>query len=138
ASGGMLEFQSAVNAATASTFHIADVAGSTLKFDAAVGTGAINPIVTFDGGSGVLDLSSTTLADFHGVVAGFATSEGIKVAGAAAAVIDNAGTHLTVYDAGDNSLGTITLSSSYTGNQFNVSGNTIFLEDAPSLSVTVS
>ena len=88
ASGGTLEFMGAVDSASASSFHIANVAGSVLKFNGAVGTASIYPTITFDGGLGVLDLSSATLSNFHAIVANFTSGEGIKVAGAAAVVLD--------------------------------------------------
>ena len=88
ADGGTLEFTGAVDSTSASSFHIANVAGSVLKFDGAVGTTSIHPTITFDGGLGVLDLSSVTLANFHAVVANFTSGEGIKVAGAADVVLD--------------------------------------------------
>ena len=125
ANGGTLEFTSAVGSTSASSFHIANVAGSVLKFDGAVGTTSIHPTITFDGGLGVLDLSSVTLSNFHAVVANFTSGEGIKVAGAADVVLDASGMFITVYDAAHNSLGIINLSASYTGNEFSVSGGTI-------------
>ncbi|MBR0843457.1 DUF4347 domain-containing protein, partial [Bradyrhizobium liaoningense] len=125
ASGGTLEFSGAVNLATTSSFHIANVAGSVLKFDGAVGTASIHPTITFDGGQGVLDLSSDTLPNFHATIANFTNGEGIKVNGAAAAVLDSSGTFITVYDAAHNSLGTINLSTSYAGSEFTVSSGTI-------------
>ena len=64
-----------------------------LKFDGAVGTVAINPTVTFDGGDGglgVLDLTGLSggLTNFHAVVSGFDEGEGIKIAGAASASLN--------------------------------------------------
>ncbi|MEK9283021.1 Ig-like domain-containing protein [Bradyrhizobium sp. ISRA442] len=125
ASGGTLEFSSAVGSTSAASFHIANVAGSVLKFDGAVGTASIHPTITFDGGQGVLDLSSDTLPNFHGTIANFAGGEGIKVNGAAAAVLDSSGTFITVYDSAHNSLGTLNLSTSYAGSEFTVSSGTI-------------
>ena len=125
ASGGTLEFTGAVDSASASSFHVANVAGSVLKFDGTVGTASIHPTITFDGGLGVLDLSSDTLPNFHATIANFTNGEGIKVNGAAAAVLDSSGTFITVYDAGHNSLGTISLSASYVGSEFSVASGTI-------------
>ena len=125
ADGGTLEFMDAVDSTSASSFHIADVAGSVLKFNGTVGTASIHPTITFDGGLGVLDLSSVTLSNFHAIVANFTSGEGIKVAGAADVVLDSSGMFITVYDAAHNSLGTINLSASYAGNEFSVSGGTI-------------
>ena len=125
ANGGTLEFTGAVDGISASSFHIANVAGSVLKFDGAVGTASIHPTITFDGGLGVLDLSSATLSNFHAIVANFTSGEGIKVAGAADVVLDPSGLFFTVYDAAHNSLGVINLSASYIGNEFSVSGGTI-------------
>src|SRR5262249_40773201 len=87
AAGGLLEFTAAVDATTASDISIGATTGSVLKFDSTVGTAAVNPSVTFLGGNGLLDLSATTLGNFHGVLAGFATGEGIKVANAASATL---------------------------------------------------
>ena len=125
---GLSEFTGTIDGTTASSFHIANTANSVLKFDAAVGTASIRPTITFDGGLGVLDLTSNTLPNFHATVANFASGEGIKVTGAAAAVLDSSGTFMTVYDAAHNSLGSINLSTSYLGDDFVVSGGTISVE----------
>ncbi|WGD54678.1 Ig-like domain-containing protein [Bradyrhizobium sp. CB1650] len=125
ANGGTLEFTGAVDSTSATSFHIADVVGSVLKFDGAVGTASIQPTITFDGGQGVLDLSSDTLPNFHATIANFTNGEGIKVNGASAVVLDSSGTFITVYDSAHNSLGTLNLSTSYVGSEFSVSSGTI-------------
>jgi Ca2+-binding RTX toxin-like protein len=92
---------------------------------AVIGTGLIHPTITLSANNVVLDLTATTLADFHGVIANFGAGEAIKVAGAAAVVLDGSGTFITVYDASNNSLGSIILAESYIGNEFSVVGGTI-------------
>src|SRR5262249_57178777 len=57
ANGGILELNGTVDATTATSFHVGSASGSTLKFDGVVGTLTVHPTVTFDGGSGVLDLT---------------------------------------------------------------------------------
>jgi hypothetical protein len=116
ANAGTLELSGAVDSTTASSFHIGSAAGSVLKFDGVVGTA----VITFDGGSGVLDLTATTLGNFHGAIAGFTGSEEILVNGAAAAVISDDATFVTIYNSADGSLGTISLSGNYTGDEFDV------------------
>ena len=128
ASGGTLEFTGTIDSTTASAFHIANAANSVLKFDGVVGTASIHPTITFDGGLGVLDLTSDALSNFHATIANFASGEGIKVTGAAAAVLNFSGTFITVYNAAHNSLGSINLSTSYVGDDFVVSGGTISVE----------
>ena len=85
----------------------------------------VRPTVTFNGGAGLLDLSSTSLANFHGVLSGFAAGEGIKVANATSAALDGTGKILTVYNSQHTSLGTLAFNSSYTGDVFTVTGNTV-------------
>ncbi len=85
ANGGILEFKTAVDGSgTTSSFQIANVAGSDLQFDSSVGAPGINPIVTFNGATGLLDLGSN-LGTFQGVIANFASGDAIKVAGATSA-----------------------------------------------------
>lgn len=134
ASGGTLELTSAIDSSAVTTFHIANVASSVLKFDGAVGTSSIRPPIFFDGGDGgvgVLDLTSLSggLANFHGVVSGFDEGDDIKIAGAASASLNGTNSTLTVYNASHVALGTITLATSYAGDTFNVSGGTITVDD---------
>jgi hypothetical protein len=142
ANGGILEFKTAVDGSTGSAFQIANVAGSDLQFDGTVGSGAIHPTVTFNGATGVLDLSQTTLANFQGVIANFAAGDGIKVAGAASAALDSTGTVLSVFSSSIPSsgtlLGTLTLSSAYTGDMFLVANGTITVSLPSPPTVTVS
>jgi large repetitive protein len=141
ASGGVLEFRTSVDSATTTAFDIANVAGSVLKFDGAVGTASIHPTIKFDGANGSserLDLSSTTLANFNAIVANFAPGEGIIISGAASAQLDGTGKILTVSDGSHNSLGTIALATSYTGDSFPVSGNTVMVTVGAALSVSIS
>src|SRR4029079_13794097 len=72
---------------------------------------------------GVLDLSAIILTQFHGIVAGFDEGEKIKVANAASASLNGTASTLTIYDGSNQSLGTITLSGTYTGDTFNVDGS---------------
>ena len=126
ANAGILEFTNAVDATAATSFDIAAAADSVLKFDAAVGTAAINPTITFEGsddGAGVLDLTKILLSDFHGVIAKFDEGEAIDVENAASASLDSTGKILTVLDSHGNSLGTIDFATSYSGDTFNVSDN---------------
>src|SRR6266567_2878562 len=136
--GGTLEFKNAVDSSAISTFQIANVAGSDLQFDSTVGTGTIHPTVTFNGATGILDLSQTTLGNFQGVVANFAPGDGIKVAGAAGVTLDSTGTTLSVYDSLGNSLGTIALAASYSGDTFSVSSGTLSVSVPAPPTVTVS
>ena len=66
----MLEFKTTTNSGGVTAYHIADTAGSVLRFDSTVGTATVHPTVTFDGfgGPGTLDLTKTTLGNFHGIV----------------------------------------------------------------------
>ena len=137
ATGGTLDFQSAVDGSAVSAFQIANVAGSDLQFDRGVGTAGttgIHPTVTFDGANGVLDLAA--LATFQGVVANFAPGDVIEVAGAASVSLDSTGTILTVDNSSGGSLGTITFASSYTGDTFSVSSGTIRLPSPPTVTVS--
>ena len=131
ASGNALEFTGAVDlTGSATAFHIANVANSVLKFDGAVGTASINPTVTFDAASsgvGILDLTGINLSDFHGVIANLNAGESIKINGAASDSLDATGTQLTVFNGSATSLGTIDLSTSYTGYTFSVASGTISL-----------
>jgi hypothetical protein len=132
ANGGTLELFGTVDATTASTFHIANTLTSVLKFDGSVGTSAVHPTIIFDGsegGQGLLDLTSTTLANFHAVVAGLDEGEGIKVAGAASASLNDTSSTLTVYSQNGTSLGSIALATSYAGDTFNVTGGVITVND---------
>ena len=91
ANGGILEFKNAVDGSgTTSSFQIANVAGSDLQFDSSVGATGIDPIVTFNGATGVLDLGSN-LGTFQGVIANFASGDAIKIAGATSATLDSTG-----------------------------------------------
>ena len=138
ANGGRLDFQNAVDGSAASSFQIANVAGSDLEFDGSVGTGSVHPTIAFEGTNGLLDL--TNLASFQGVVANFAPGNGIEVAGAASVTLDSTGTMLSVYNGpggtGTN-LGTITLTSSYKGDAFSVSNGiiTVSLPSPPTVTV---
>jgi VCBS repeat-containing protein len=137
ASGGTLEFTSAIDSSAATTFHIANVTNSVLKFDGTVGTSGKPPTIVFDGGDGgkgALDLTSLSggLANFHATVSGFDEGEGIKISGAVSASLNGTSSTLTVYDTLDHShaLGTITLATSYAGDTFAVSGDgTITVDD---------
>src|SRR5262249_36856648 len=77
ASNGTLEFQQLVDSTSATNFFIGS--GAKLKFDSTVGTVSINPSVTFAGVFPVLDLSSTTLGNFHGVLVSFAAGRGVRL-----------------------------------------------------------
>jgi autotransporter-associated beta strand protein len=125
--GGLLEFQTAVDPTTASAIRVGLAAGSVLKFDSAVGTSSVHPTITFLGGTSLLDLSSTTLPSFHGVLSGFAVGEGIKVANANSASLDGSGTVLTIFNAAHSALGTLTFTNSYSGSAFVVTANTVSL-----------
>ena len=126
ATGGTLEFTAAVDGSIASDIRIGSAAGSVLKFNSTVGSMTVHPTVTFNGGAGLLDLSSTTLANFHGVLSGFAAGEGIKIANAASAKgFDGTGKILTVYDSLHFSLGALTFGNSYSGYAFTVTNNTV-------------
>ena len=137
ASGGTLEFTNTVDSTTASTFHIANVANSVLKFDGAVGTNSVHPTIIFDGGDGgkgVLDLTSlSSLTNFHASVSGFDEGEGIKITGAVSASLNGTASTLTIYNSLIHSvattLGTITLATSYAGDTFNVSGGIVTVDD---------
>src|SRR5262249_2863166 len=107
--------------------------------DSSVGTAAIHPTVTFNGATGILDLSHTTLGNFYGVVANFAPGDGIEVAGAASVTLDNTGMVLIVKDSLGNPLGTIDFTSSYSGDTFSVSNNGTITVSVPAPpTVTVS
>ena len=140
ASGGTLEFSNAVDGSgTASSFQIANVAGSDLQFDSSVGTtGTISttgiaPIVTFDGATGVLGLGS--IGTFQGVIANFAPGDAIKVAGATSAALDSTGKVLSVFN-GSTPLGTLTFTTSYTGDTFSVSNGAITVSTPAAPTVT--
>jgi hypothetical protein len=139
ASGGLLDFQNAVDGSAASSLQIANIVGSDLEFDGSVGTSSIHPTIAFDGTNGLLDL--TNLASFQGVVANFAPGDGIEVAGAASVTLDSTGTMLSVYSGSGgtgSNLGTITCASSYTGDTFSVSNGTITVSLPSPPTVTVS
>ena len=129
ASVGILEFQGAVDGSTASTFQIANVAGADLQFDGNVGTGSIHPTISFSGANGLLDLSHTSLGNFQGIVANFASGDGIEVAGATGVTLDSTGTTLTV-SGSSGTLGTLILGSSYTGDIFSVANKIISVSPA--------
>ena len=131
ASAGTLEFTSAVDSSVATSFDIAAAAHSVLEFDAAVGTATTHPTITFEGadnGHGVLDLTAISLSDFHGVIANFDEGESIDVTGATRASLETNGTTLDVYN-GLALIGTLTLSTSYAGDTFNVSSGAITVDD---------
>ena len=137
ANGGILEFKNAVDASgTASSFQIASVAGSDLQFDSSVGAAGIDPIVTFNGATGVLDLGSN-LGTFQGVIANFASGDAIKVAEATSATLDSTGKVLSVYS-GSTLEGTLTFTSSYLGDTFSVSNGTITVSVPAPPTVSVS
>src|SRR5262249_40411973 len=141
ASGGILEFKNAVDGGATSAFQIANIAGSDLQFDSSVGTSTIHPIVTFNGAIGLLDLSQISLSSFYGVVANFASGDGIKVATASSAALDSldsTGKTLDVYNSSNALLGTITFATSYTGDTFSVSNGTISVSMPSPPTVTVS
>src|SRR5262249_41950348 len=123
ATGGTLEFTGAVDGTVASDIHVGRAA--VLKFDSTVGSSTVNPTITFDDGTSPLDLSSPSLAGFHGTIAGFAAGDTIKVAGAASAVLDSSGQGATVYDGANVALGTLHFASSWLGEGLSVSGGTI-------------
>ena len=116
--GGLLEFTDAIDGTSASDIRVGQAAGSVLKFDSTVGSNALHPVVTFNGGTSLLDLSSTALPSFHGVLSEFAPGEGIKITNAASATLDVSGTVLTVFDAVHSSLGTLAFDTSYRGDSF--------------------
>jgi hypothetical protein len=122
ASGGRLEFQDAVDATSTSTFNISSAA--ILAFDSTVGTNALRPNVTFTGASAsVLDLSGTTLGNFHGIVAGFGANEGIRMPSAAVSFsksFDGTNTTVTAFDSGGGNVGTITLAGDYSSTYFHI------------------
>ncbi len=131
ANGGTLEFTNAVDSNAATSFDIASAVNSILKFDGAVGTASINPIVTFDGGDdghGVLDLTSISLSNFHGVIANFDEGESIDIAGATSALLEANGTSLDIYNQAT-LLGTLALSTSFAGDTFNVLNGAITIHD---------
>ncbi len=88
--------------------------------------------ITFDGGDsghGVLDLTSISLSNFHAKVANFEEGESIKATNAASATLDSTGKILTVTNASNTSLGTITFTTSFTGDTFFVSNGVITVND---------
>ncbi len=128
ATGGALEFTTATNLFAAGTqYHIGDVSGSILRFDSTVGTTASQPTVTFDGAStpglGTLDLTKTSLANFHAIVNNFAIGDTIDMANADHVTLTG-GTTLNVFDASNVSLGSITLGGTHAGAHFFVNDST--------------
>lgn len=135
ASGGTLEFKSAVDPSTnsnssATNFRIAS--GATLKFDAVVGSTSDKPTITFQSSTGSLDLSanSTASKNFHGIVSNFESGDQIKFSDAASgplnfqAVVSGSGPNtITTITVSDNSLpvGTVTLSGNYSHAHFALS-----------------
>lgn len=72
---------------------------STSSIEIGTTGGVAAPTITFDGangGVGILDLTSTTLANFHGVIANFTDSDQIKVANATRVSLNSTGKILTV------------------------------------------
>lgn len=128
ASGGTLDLKNPVDLGAASAFQIANVAGSDLQFDSSVGATGVNPTITFDGATGVLDIGSN-IASFHGVIANFAPGDDIKVAGATSVQLDSTGKVLTVI--GSSGQGTLTFASSYTGDTFSVVNGNITVSVPP-------
>jgi len=130
ASGGVLEFKGAVDTSAMTAFDIADVAGSELKFDGAVGTGLNAPTITFDGthsGHGILDLSGeATPSSFNGQLANFAAGDQILVSGSAGDQVRLVGANtLEIYN-GATVLETLHLVgdySGYTSADFSLSNN---------------
>jgi hypothetical protein len=125
----VLDFTKATNLNAAGTaYHVANVAGSVLRFDSTVGTSSLHPTVTFDssgtGGLGTVDLTHTTLANFHATVNQFFSGDTIDVLSAAAVSLDGTGKILTVKNSGGASLGTITLGESHSGKNFSVNTST--------------
>ncbi len=128
ATGGVLDFTKTTNSGSVTAYHIADLSGSVLRFDSTVGTTTVHPTVTFDnaGGSsglGALDLTHTTLANFHGVVNSFIAGDTIDVLNADHVTLTG-GTTLNVFNAANASLGTITLGENHAGANFFVNPST--------------
>lgn len=129
ASGGTLEFKSEVDVVSASAFHIA--AGSTLKFDAAVGTSTYQPTITFDDATGTLDLSglNNETHNFYGQVSGFQAGDQIKIASGGigpesyTASFDGTCTTLTFVDGDVTVDGIVKLVGDYTGAHFVINDN---------------
>jgi large repetitive protein len=137
ASGGTLDIKGTVDSTNLTAFTIANVAGSDLKFESAVGTLSVHPTISFSGSTGVLDLTNQ-IANFKGTVAGFTAGDGIHVTSAATVSLDSTGKVLSVMDGGSNLLGTITLASSYAGDTFSVSNGTITVSVPSPTTETVS
>src|SRR5262249_60122462 len=104
-----LEFQNAVNltgrSINADDYHIDS--GATLKFDGQVAGGSAPDVnVVFDAANNsVLDLSATTLNNFHGLVDGFGAGEGIRLSaqtGVTFTAFFNSGSGETQVNAGGN------------------------------------
>jgi hypothetical protein len=77
--------------------------------------------VTFTGASNsLLDLTGTTLAQFHGIVTNLAADQGILALNAASVALDSTGKILTVFDSAHASLASITFATSLAGNNMQV------------------
>lgn len=137
ASGGTLDIRGTVDSGNLTAFTIANVAGSDLKFESAVGTASVHPTVSFSGSTGILDLTNQ-ISNFKGTVAGFTTGDGIHVTNAATVSLDSTGQVLSVMDAGSHLLGTINLASSYAGDTFSVSSGTITVSVPSPTTETIS
>jgi large repetitive protein len=129
-----------VNAATSFTISGA-AANSDLAFSGVIGTATVNPTIAFSTGAhwGTLDLTgegsgTTFTVDFHGVISGFtgagaASSDAIDAASSGSAGDklvwqQNGGSGtLTVEDASNHVLETLTLNGTYYQSQFNLAYN---------------
>ena len=130
ATGGTLEFTDLVDlSGKANTFDIAS--DGTLKFDLSVGTAGgkpIDPTITFNPGGGTLDLTGEGHYEkglFFGTVDQFQSGDKILVAetnGSDSLALSGDGKTLYVKD-GSTTKDTIKLSTSYTGQTFQLTQN---------------
>ena len=125
ASGGILEFKGAVDASALSSFEIANLPNSELKFDSALGTSSIHPTITFDGansGQGKLDLTGEGTGASV-TVSNFAIGDQILTRGASStdSLSYNSTTGVLSVMNGASVLETIKLTTSYQSNQFQIS-----------------
>src|SRR5262249_32055596 len=143
-------FTGQVGATNTTTFHIAGGAGNVLAFSAQVGTAGVHPTIVFDnaahGASGeILDLTAISLRSFHGIISGFTDhtgnlrlADGIKIAGADHATLGADNVTLTVFNAANQSLGTLTFASPMTGKSFYVTnGNELVICFMPGTSIRI-